>query len=170
MDDVRNRLDQALRATVSRLRHPGGAATTEELTWTGRARGHFADEIDGIQASESREVELATCELLVERVHRLSAALDRMREGAYGICVECDDVISAARLRATPEAQTCVRCQDRIERAGRRPAWSRRDVLTAGEDAAMAATSLVSGGASYLPSEGDREVRVPGTLRAAASF
>jgi RNA polymerase-binding transcription factor DksA len=30
--------------------------------------------------------------------------------------VECAAAISAARLRAAPEAQTCVRCQDWLER------------------------------------------------------
>jgi len=50
--------------------------------------------------------------------NRLSAALDRMNEGAYGTCVECDEPISLARLEAMPEVQTCVRCQDRLERLG----------------------------------------------------
>jgi len=49
----------------------------------------------------------------------LSAALDRLAEGEYGTCVECGEEISPARLRAMPEVQTCVRCQDRIERLGR---------------------------------------------------
>jgi RNA polymerase-binding transcription factor DksA len=33
--------------------------------------------------------------------------------------VECEERISPARLQALPEVQTCVRCQDRIERLGR---------------------------------------------------
>ena len=81
----------------------------------------FADEVDGIQASESREIGFATRELVLERVNRLSAALDRMNEGGYGACVECDEPISPARLDALPEVQTCVRCQDRLERPGPRP-------------------------------------------------
>jgi len=56
----------------------------------------------------------------VERVNRLSAALNRLNEGEYGTCVECDERISPARLYAMPEVQTCVRCQDRLERLGRR--------------------------------------------------
>jgi DnaK suppressor protein len=79
----------------------------------------FADEVDEIQANESREIGFATRELLVERVNRLSVALDRLAEGEYGTCVECGEEISPARLRAMPEVQTCVRCQDRIERLGR---------------------------------------------------
>lgn len=170
MDDVRNRLDQDLKTAVSRLRHLDGAAAIEELPWTIRDSCPFADEVDGIQANESREVGLATRELLMERVNRLSAALDRMSEGAYGTCVECGEAISAARLHAMPEVQTCVRCQDGIERVGRHMDRSRRSVFAAIGAGAMDATSQASIGALYLPNEGDRDVRVPGTLRAAAGF
>jgi DnaK suppressor protein len=170
MNDVRNRLDQDLKTAVSRLRHPGGPPAIEELSWTIQDSFPFADEVDGIQANESREVGLATRELLIERVNRLSAALDRMRDGAYGTCVECGQAISAARLHAMPEVQTCVRCQDGIERVGRHMDRSRRSVFAASEDGPMAAMSQASIRAPYLPSEDDRDVRVPGTLRAAASF
>jgi DnaK suppressor protein len=170
MDDVRNRLDQDLKTAVSRLRYLGGAAAIEELPWTIRDLCPPLDEVDGIQANESREVGLATRELLMARVNRLSAALDRMSEGAYGTCVECGEAISAARLHAMPEVQTCVRCQDGIERVGRHMDRSRRSVFAASGAGAMGATSQASIGALYLPNEGDRDVRVPGTLRAAASF
>jgi RNA polymerase-binding transcription factor DksA len=33
--------------------------------------------------------------------------------------VECGEAIAPARLQALPEVQTCVRCQDRIERYGK---------------------------------------------------
>jgi RNA polymerase-binding transcription factor len=84
--------------------------------------GPFANEVDGSQVSESREISFATRELLVERVKRLVAALDRLDAGEYGTCVECAEAISAARLRAAPEVQTCVRCQDWLERRREPPA------------------------------------------------
>jgi len=118
MDDTRTRLDQDLKAAVSRLRQLGGAAAVEERPGTIGDTCPFADEVDGIQASESREIGFATRELVLERVNRLSAALDRMNEGEYGTCVECNDPISPARLQVMPEVQTCVRCQDRLERLG----------------------------------------------------
>ena len=159
MDDIRERLDEDLRTAVSRLRHQGGAAAIEELSWTIGVSRPFADEVDGIQANESREVGLATRELLMKRVNRLSAALDRMSEGAYGTCVECGEAISAARLRATPEVQACVRCQDSIERLGRQVDPRRRSVFAVGEDDMLSAVSLASVRAAYLPNEEDRDAR-----------
>jgi hypothetical protein len=47
---------------------------------------------------------------------------------------------------------------------------SRRSVFDVSDDRAMAAASQASIHASYLLSEDDRDVRVPGILRSAASF
>jgi RNA polymerase-binding transcription factor DksA len=95
----------------------GGADTLDELRPTGDTG--FADEVDIIQANEWREIGYATRELLVDRVNRLSGALDRLKSGEYGTCSECGEDIAPARLRVMPEVETCVRCQDRIERYGR---------------------------------------------------
>lgn len=118
MDSIRERLEKDLREAVGRLRHMGGASALEELVGPAADHWTYADEIDEIQANERREIGFRTRELLVGRVNRLAAALDRLDEGEYGICVECGEEIAAARLRAMPEVQTCVRCQDRLERMG----------------------------------------------------
>jgi RNA polymerase-binding transcription factor DksA len=120
MNTIRRRLDHDLTAALFRLRQLGGAVAVEELPGAIGGNSLFADEVDGIQANENREISFATRERLVERVNCLSAALDRLNDGEYGVCAECAERISPARLRAVPEVQTCVRCQDRIERFARR--------------------------------------------------
>src|SRR5438876_11800643 len=117
--NVRKRLEQDLQAAVSRLRQMSGAVAVEEYPGAIGDNSPFADEVDEIQANERREIGFATRELLVERINRITAALDRLNDGEYGICVECSEKIAAARLRALPEVQTCVRCQDLLERRGR---------------------------------------------------
>ena len=119
MDTIRQHLEHDLNTVIGRLRQLGGAVTVEELPGPTAVNSSFADEVDGIQASECQEIGCAIRELLAGRVNRLSAALDRLSQGQYGTCAECEEPISAARLRALPEVQTCVRCQDRLERLGR---------------------------------------------------
>ena len=101
----------------------GGGTGTEAVAALEELLGDrelaYADEVDEIQANERREIGFATRELLVERVNALAAALDRLNDGEYGTCVECGEDIAPARLHALPEVQTCVRCQDRLERYGR---------------------------------------------------
>ena len=134
METIRERLEEDLRTAVTRLRQIGGAVAVEELPGPIGDNSPFADEVDEIQANERREIGFATRELLVDRVNRLSAALDRLRDGDYGTCVECEEPISPARLRALPEVQTCVRCQDRIERMGRHVEREEEDLETADDD------------------------------------
>ncbi len=119
MDDVRTRLDQDLKTAVSRLRQLGGVVAVEERPGAIGDNSPCADDVDEIQINANREIGLATREMLVERVNRLSAALDRLNDGEYGVCVDCAEPISPARLHVVPEVQTCVRCQDGIERQGR---------------------------------------------------
>jgi RNA polymerase-binding transcription factor DksA len=119
MDAIRKRLEQDLKTAVRRLRQVGGAVAIEEVTRAIGDGNGFADEMDVIQANERREIEFATRELLVERVRRLGAAIERLNDGEYGICRECEEPIAPARLKVMPEVETCVRCQDRLERYGR---------------------------------------------------
>jgi len=134
MDNIRKRLEQDLQMAVGRLRQMGGAVALEEVPGAIGDNSPFADEVDEIRANEDREIGFATRELLVDRVNRLSAALDRLNDGEYGTCVECSEPISPARLRALPEVQTCVRCQDQLERFGRQRGMIELEVEAVGDD------------------------------------
>ena len=47
-------------------------------------------------------------------LREVSDALHRIDHDHYGICMECDEPISAKRLEAVPWARYCVTCQERI--------------------------------------------------------
>ena len=119
MKRIQERLEEELQGAVNRLRRIDGAVALEDFPGVIGDNSPFADEVDEIQANEGREIGFATRTLLVERVHKLRNALEHLRDGDYGTCIECGEPIAGARLRAMPEVETCVRCQDRIERYGR---------------------------------------------------
>ena len=119
MEDVKKNLEAELNRTVERIRHMGGIATSVQTMNALGDTSQLADEVDVIQINEDREMSFATRSLLVERANRLAEALERLRDGEYGVCQECDEAIAPARLNAVPEVMTCVRCQDRIERMSR---------------------------------------------------
>lgn len=77
------------------------------------------DEGDAAQATERMDMSLATRERLAERINRLTAALERIHEGTYGICAGCGEAIAPARLDVIPDATACVSCQETNERTGR---------------------------------------------------
>lgn len=119
MDDVKKKLEAELNRTVERIRQMGGAAKSVQTMSELGDTSQLADEVDVIQINEDREMNFATRSLLVERANRLAEALERLRDGEYGVCQECGEGIAPARLKAMPEVMTCVRCQDRLERMSR---------------------------------------------------
>ena len=45
-------------------------------------------------------------------------ALDKIRNGTYGICEECDEKINEKRLEANPVARYCISCKRLMEEKG----------------------------------------------------
>ena len=65
----------------------------------------------------AREMDFALMEMKAQTLVRIDEALRRVDDGTYGICVECEQDIPAARLKALPFAVRCVECQARAEDA-----------------------------------------------------
>jgi DnaK suppressor protein len=47
---------------------------------------------------------------------RIEAALERIRENTFGICLGCGENINSRRLEALPWTQYCLDCQEDLER------------------------------------------------------
>ena len=116
MDQIRERLEKELKMTATRLREISRPDELEELP---ASLGSIFDDVDKIQIDQTREMGLMTKGRLVQRANRLVSALKRVEAGTYGECMECGDTIKAARLKALPEVETCLICQDQIERMSR---------------------------------------------------
>ena len=60
---------------------------------------------------------------LIEResqaIRAIQASLDKIDQGSYGTCEECEGPIKKARLKALPYARLCLECQMAEEQAGR---------------------------------------------------
>lgn len=50
------------------------------------------------------------------QVQQIDRALERLRQGDYGICVECGARIAPARLQAVPFAELCIDCAEMADR------------------------------------------------------
>lgn len=62
-----------------------------------------------------QEVDLALMQMKSETLKKIDLALQRLEEGSYGRCQECDVELPAARLRALPFAALCRDCQQEAE-------------------------------------------------------
>jgi DnaK suppressor protein len=48
----------------------------------------------------------------------IDSALGRVEEGSYGKCIQCEGVISKARLNAIPYTPVCIKCAELQENNG----------------------------------------------------
>lgn len=51
----------------------------------------------------------------IDENKRISRALEKIEDGTYGICVDCNNEISERRLKSYPDAQRCLICQEEYE-------------------------------------------------------
>jgi RNA polymerase-binding transcription factor DksA len=118
MNGVHRLLERERNMAFERLQRLGTPADFAELPAPSGATA-VPDEVDQVQANERREMGLLSRQRLTTRIRRLTGAIQRIEEGAYGLCLECAGAVEPARLRAIPEVETCIRCQEALERATR---------------------------------------------------
>ena len=49
-------------------------------------------------------------------LQKIERALERIREGTFGICERCEEEISIKRLEARPVTTLCIRCKEEQEK------------------------------------------------------
>lgn len=113
-DEVMRRLlidlrDQELRKIRTLVRDEGVLAN--------EAAG---DELDQARRNGDLEFQASLRDLSESRLMAITSTLIRLDEGRFGICEECNEQISMARLQSLPFARHCFDCQKEIEEASRR--------------------------------------------------
>jgi DnaK suppressor protein len=74
-----------------------------------------ADEIDRLQQQLSRDIAIRTLDHTSTLLKSVQAALDRVDDGTYGVCLRCEEPIPEKRLKAIPWASYCLGCQEMID-------------------------------------------------------
>jgi RNA polymerase-binding transcription factor len=75
-----------------------------------------ADPADMTQEAAERDVAVQILDREATFIRQLRAAIDRIDNGSYGFCLECEDEIAPKRLKAIPWAERCIGCQDTADR------------------------------------------------------
>ena len=71
---------------------------------------------DMLEIDIREDTDLALIQMASETLAKIDAALARLKQGAYGNCVECGHEIAQPRLRALPFAIRCRDCEETRER------------------------------------------------------
>lgn len=104
-------------------------ALAGDLSLLKELRGQTSgDVVDAALDSAQDEISSQLAEVESRELASIEKALERMREGTYGMCELCNNNIPLARLQALPYATLCIQCQREVEKHGESgvvPDWGR---------------------------------------------
>jgi DnaK suppressor protein len=89
-----------------------------------------SDELDRIQLGQERDLAIDTLDRNARLQRAVRAALSRIDAGTFGICLDCDEMISLKRLSAVPWTASCIVCQEAADGIAVQP-WSAAEELLA---------------------------------------
>lgn len=115
--------ENVLRARLSVLRADIAAALRRaDQESYGELAGQVHDVDEESLADLLTDVNLAEISREVVEVSDIDAALRRIAERTYGVCIDCGEPIDLGRLEAYPTAKRCLACQrDHEAQPARRP-------------------------------------------------
>ncbi|HNR13643.1 MAG TPA: TraR/DksA family transcriptional regulator [Thermodesulfobacteriota bacterium] len=108
-EEVRDRLLQLREETLSKI---AGNMKTE----IGHLQEAISDLYDLADDERERQFSILLCDRDRDTLAQIDEALERLEEGEYGLCEECGEKISPARLKIRPFARYCVTCMSRLEK------------------------------------------------------
>ncbi len=68
------------------------------------------EEDDNAEEMEEKEANQGLIKVLSKNLDDVLKALEKMEDGTYGHCENCDEEIPIERLQAYPAATSCVKC------------------------------------------------------------
>ena len=69
-----------------------------------------------IDAMQGQAMAQASVERQAQQLKLISRALQRIDDGVFGRCLECDRAIVPGRLEIDPAVESCVDCAQQLER------------------------------------------------------
>jgi RNA polymerase-binding protein DksA len=71
---------------------------------------------DESMANALSDFNVARVDRQVQGIRDIEAAFRRIKDGEYGVCIDCGDDIGFTRLQAYPTAKRCIICQEKREK------------------------------------------------------
>ena len=74
------------------------------------------DALDEVQHAAERELAIRNLDRESNLLRNVRAALRRIDDGSYGVCLHCEEQINPKRLNAVPWAPFCIQCQEQYDK------------------------------------------------------
>jgi DnaK suppressor protein len=109
IDAIREDLEAQRTRLVAQLGELG-ATPSGDLQADLNAGEGFAD---AAATTAERTERIGVVDTLKGQLDDVETALERIKEGSYGVCSNCGNPIAPERLEARPESTLCVTCKSR---------------------------------------------------------
>jgi DnaK suppressor protein len=96
------------------------------------SQSDIGDLIDQAGDERDRELSLLLSGRDKEKLFAINEALEKLKEGTYGICEECGERIGTGRLKVMPLAKYDVSCQAKLEKEVRLQRKAEEDLTLRG--------------------------------------
>jgi DnaK suppressor protein len=71
---------------------------------------------DESMANALSDFNVAVVDRQINEMRDIEATLQRIKDKAFGVCIDCGDDLAFNRLQAYPTAKRCIVCQEKRER------------------------------------------------------
>lgn len=112
IDELKAQLTARTRDLATRVREELAASQNQHYR---DLAGMVTDTADEALARALVDVDTAIIDRHIVELRDIEAARERLSQGTYGICIDCDEAVVFERLAAYPTAKRCVRCQQQRE-------------------------------------------------------
>lgn len=81
-----------------------------------------SDPLDQASEAMGRDYTLRIRDREYRLIQKIKTALEKIQDGTFGICENCEEDISFARLKARPVTSYCIHCKSKMEAMEKRMA------------------------------------------------
>ncbi|MBN8772017.1 MAG: TraR/DksA C4-type zinc finger protein, partial [Thiobacillus sp.] len=114
LDQLARKLKEDYQALVREVREElENSGNQHRIDLLNREPGDSGDES---LANALADFNLALLDRHIDGMRDIEAALQRIRNGEYGVCIDCGDAVTFPRLMAYPTAKRCIVCQEQREK------------------------------------------------------
>jgi len=108
--DVARYRDALVAKRVELLSAGPGIKPAQTTVGTASRQGDLADQATG---NNEVHIQLKLRQTDAKILQAIEEALSRMEHGTYGVCRDCGEPVSAARLNAIPWTRSCISCKEK---------------------------------------------------------
>ena len=119
LEDFRRQLSELKEKILHDIKNMSAVNSADHKDTTGDVSGHALHMADVATDMYDREFNLGLASNDRELLFKIERALKRVDGKIFGLCSQCKKFIPLVRLKAIPYVETCLKCQEELEKKAR---------------------------------------------------